>query len=219
LFQIEVILNPLANYAAFFLLILGIMWIIYAVYEGSRRGTFKKFQTEEWNFDITKFLKVLTFIGFFVGLVAVVSGIAGLILDVAPSVAYASNPEADPGRHLFTSVLLIIIGIFTLMKPINDLPIASILGVLAASAVCIIIALLIPESAVEFIENFVDPKIVLIIIFIIIFAIVALTIKFYTAAIMFFSKVLSWPPLAIVVAIICFVQAFGLLVLGISIIL
>ncbi len=213
LFQVEVILSPLANFAAFFLLLLGIMWIIYALYEGSRRGSFKKFQAEEWDFDITKFLKVLTIFGFVVGLLAIISGVAGLILDAAPVATGDTS-----GRHLVTSIMLIVIGIFTLLKPVNDLPIASIIGMLAATGVCILIALFIPDSVVAFIANYVNPKILLIVLFIIIFAVVAVIVKFYIGAIMFFSKILSWPPLAIAVAIICFVQAFGWLLFGISII-
>ena len=144
------------------------------------------------------------------------SGVGALILDVPPSTAYAlKNPTV--GRSLFTAIILIVFGIFTFLKPINDLPIASVIGLMVASLIVAIIALAIPEKFVEAIAVFIDPKILLVIIFIIIFAIIALTAKFYMSGVMAISKALSWPPLAFIVAAFCLIQGFLLLVVGVSI--
>ncbi len=209
-------LRPLSRMGGFFLLILGIMWIIYALYETKRRGSFKKRKVEDWDFDVTKFLKGLTYIGFIVGIFSILSGVGELILNEYPSMAYnALNPGA--GRSTFTAIFLIIFGILTFFKPINDLPIASIIGVMAATALVVIIALIIPNGVVEFIAGFIDPKIVLIILFIIIFAIVALIVKFYIGVLIAISKLISWPPLAFIFAVFCLIQGFLLLVIGVSI--
>lgn len=211
----EDLLKPLGKFGGFFMLILGIMWILYAVYETSRRESFKKTKVEDWDFDVTKFLKVLTYVGFFVGLLSIISGVSGLIFNIPPSVAYETTSEE--GRNLFTSLILIFVGVLTFVKPANDLPLASLIGVLAASLVVVILVLVIPDSVVDIIAKFVNPKILLAIVFIVIFAIVAITAKFYTAAFMGLSKILSWPPLALILAVLCIIQGFLLLVVGVSI--
>jgi len=211
----ENFLKPLGRLGGWFMLILGIMWLIYAAYETKRRKSFKKRKVEDWDFDVTKFLKAITYIGFIVGILALISGFSGLMFDIPPSVAYATTSE--PSRNLFTSILLIVFGILTFVKPANDLPLASIIGVLAATLVIIILTLAIPQQLVDVIAVFVNPKIVLAIIFIIVFAIVALTAKFYVKVFMTISKAISWPPLAVIFAIFCFIQGFLLLVVGVSI--
>ncbi len=105
----------------------------------------------------------------------------------------------------------------TFVKPANDLPLASIIGVLIASIVVVLLSLLIPQQVSDLIGVFVNPKIVLLVLFIIVFAIVALTAKFYTKAFMAISKALSWPPLGVIFAIFCLLQGFLLLVVGVSI--
>lgn len=207
-------MEPLAQFAGFFTLILGIMWLVYAFYETKRRGSFKERKVEDWNFDITKFLKFITYLGIVVGIFSLISGIGGLILDQPPSTAFASN---SPHKSLFTSVFLIIVGILTLLKPLNDLPISSVLGILLASVVVIILALSIPDEVVEVIAVFINPKLLLIIVFIVVFAIVALTVKFYIGALMAISKAISWPPLAFILGVFCLLQGFLLLVIGVSI--
>ncbi|MHA1240577.1 MAG: hypothetical protein ACTSQU_07255, partial [Promethearchaeota archaeon] len=73
-------LRPLAEFAGFFTLILGVMWLVYAVYETKRRGSVKNRKVEEWNFDVTKFLKFFTYFGIVIGILSILSGVGGLIL-------------------------------------------------------------------------------------------------------------------------------------------
>ena len=208
-------LTSFAGYAGFFMLLLGIMWFINAAYEANRRESWRQLTgVDDWNFDLTKVLRVLTYCGFTVGILCIIAGAVGLILNVAPSIAYAATTGDE--RNVFTSVFLIIFGFFAFMKPLNDLPISSMAGLLVASAVTLAIAFLIPDSAVDLIEQVVNPKYVLITIFIIIFFVVAGTVKFYTAGLMAASKFISWAPIAFIVAIISFIQAFMLLVMGTS---
>ena len=211
----EGFLRPLAEFAGFFTLILGVMWLVYAIYEAQRRGSVKKRKVEDWNFDVTKFLKFLTYFGIIIGILSILSGVGGLVLDQAPSVAYASNTQ--DAKSLFVSAFLIIVGIFTLLKPLNDLPISSVIGILLASLIVIVAVSAIPDQVVELIAVFIDPKLLLLIIFIVVFAIVALTVKFYIGILMAISKAISWPVLAFIVAAFCLLQGFLLLVVGVSI--
>ena len=211
----EGFLRPLAEFAGFFTLILGVMWLVYAIYEAKRRGSVKKRKVEDWNFDVTKLLKFLTYFGIVIGILSILSGVGGLILDQAPSVAYASNTQ--DAKSMFVSIFLIIVGIFTLLKPLNDLPISSVIGILLASIVVVIASAAIPDQVVQIIAVFIDPKLLLIIIFVIVFAFIALTVKFYIGVLMGISKAISWPVLAFIVAGFCILQGFLLLVIGTSI--
>ena len=211
----EVFLRPLAELAGFFILILGAMWLVYAIYETMRRGSVKERKVEDWNFNVTKFLKIFTYLGIVVGVFGLLSGVGGLILDQAPSVAYAANTQDS--KSLFTSVFLIILGILTLLKPLNDLPISSVLGILLASIVVVITSMSIPDHVVQVIAIYINPKLLLVIVFIVVFAIVALTVKFYIGALMSISKAISWPVLAFIIAGFCILQGFLLLVIGVSI--
>lgn len=211
----ESFLRPLAEFAGFFTLILGVMWLVYAIYETKRRGSVKKRKVEDWNFDITKFLKILTYLGIVIGIFGLLSGVGGLILDQAPSVAYAANTQ--DAKSLFTSAFLIILGTLTLLKPLNDLPISSVIGILLASIVVIVASMAIPDHVVQVIAVYINPKVLLVIIFILVFAFVALTVKFYIGALMSISKAISWPILAFIIAAFCILQGFLLLVIGVSI--
>ncbi len=211
----EGFLRPLAEFAGFFTLILGVMWLVYAIYEAQRRGSVKKRKVEDWNFDVTKFLKFLTYFGIVVGILSLLSGVGGLILDQAPSVAYASNTQ--DAKSLFVSIFLIIMGVLTLLKPLNDLPISSVVGILLASIIVIVVASVLPGQVVELIAIFIDPRLLLVIVFIVVFAIIALTVKFYIGVLMGISKAISWPVLAFIVAGFSILQGFLLLVIGVSI--
>ncbi|MBD3196306.1 MAG: hypothetical protein GF317_14705 [Candidatus Lokiarchaeota archaeon] len=219
MFQIdltEIFFRPMARFGGFFILILGVIWIVYGIYEGKRRGSYKERKVEDWDFKITRFLKVLTYLGFFVGIFAIMSGVAGLMLDEPPSVAYSTTVGVE--ANIFTGIILIIIGLFTFLKPLNDLPIASIIGLALSTLVVVFVALMIPDYAIEIIALLVDPKIFFIVLFLIMFAIVALTVKFYIGGLMSLSKIISWPPIAIILAIFCFIQGFLILVIGVSLI-
>lgn len=208
--------RPLGTYAGFFLLILGLMWLIYAIYETKRRGSFEKRKVEEWEHaEATKFLKVLTYFGFVVGIFSLLCGISGLMYNAAPSQAYITVTGAHAST--FTSIFLIIFGILTFLKPSNDLPIPTIIGILAASAVIIILVSAMPQSAYQVVDVFISAKWFFIILFIVVFAVVALSTKFYIGTLMKISKGVSWPPLAFVISAFCILQGFLLLVVGVSI--
>ncbi len=208
----QTFLELLGQMAGFFVLILGIMWLIFGVYEAKRRGSVKKRKTEDWDMKVTKFLKVLTYLGIVLGIFCIISGVSGLMYNVPPSIAFLSGEVS-----IFTSALLIIFGILTLLKPLNDLPIASVVGLLAGSAVVAVLVMVMPAEAYVVIGLFMNPTVFFVILFIIIFAIIALTAKFYIGGLMKISKFISWPPIAFIVAGFCLIQGFLVLVFGVSI--
>lgn len=190
------------------------MWLVFSSYEANRRKSWRKLtRIDDWDFDITPFLKGLTYLGFIVGILCILAGASGLILDEAPSIAYGTT--TGESVNYFTSIFLIILGLFTFIKPLNDIPIASIIGLAAASLVTAIIVGVIMYFDVSVTAYI---AVALIVVFIIIFGIVALVAWIYTAGLMLISKIISWPVFAFIIAIFCFIQGFMLAFLGISIV-
>jgi len=201
--------------AAIMMVLSGLMAITWLGFERKRRGLFTKRKAEEEEFDVTKFLRGLSYLGLVLGIFVVWSGVIGLIRDIPPSFEYRDVTE-DAANH-FTCIFLIVIGITMFMKPISDLPLSSIIGLLAGTATAIIVAVIVPDSAVELIAGVINPKWLLVIIFIIITVIVAFTVKFYVGVLKTISKFLSWPPIAFIIMIFCLVQGFALWIWGVSI--
>ncbi|MFX0029793.1 MAG: hypothetical protein ACFE8B_11325, partial [Candidatus Hermodarchaeota archaeon] len=204
-----------AESAAIMMVLSGLMAITWLGFERKRRGSFIK-RKVELEFDITKFLRGLSYLGLVLGIFVVWSGAIGLIRDIPPSFEYEEVNPGEGANH-FTCIFLIVIGIVMFMKPISDLPLSSIIGLLAGTGTVIIIAVLVPDSAVELIADVINPKWLLVIIFIIVTIIVALTVKFYVGVLKTISKFLSWPPIAFIIMIFCLVQGFALWIWGVSI--
>lgn len=218
---IKVFFDWLAESAAIMMVLSGAMAITWLGFERKRRGSFtKKKAEEEAEFNVTKFLRGMSYLGLILGIFVIWSGVMSLILDISPSFEYARlNPGTDgtgEANH-FTSIFLIVIGLAMFFKPISDLPLSSMLGLLAGTATAIIIALLVPDWAVELIAGVISPKWILVIIFIVVAVIVGLTAKFYIGTLQKISKFMSWPPIAFIVMIFCFIQGFALWIWGVSI--
>ena len=209
--------NWVANSAAIMLVLSGALTITWLAYERKRRGSFtKRKMEEEKKFNVTKFLRGLSYLGLILGIFVIWSGVMGLILDIPPSFQYR-DVTGNEANH-FTCTFLIVIGIAMFFKPIADLPLSSILGLIVATVVTFIIAIIVPDGVVQWIGgNIINPKWLLVIIFIIITVIVAITAKFYIGILQKISKFLSWPPIAFVIVIFCFVQGFCLWIGGFSI--
>ena len=206
--------NWVSESAAIMMVLSGFMAITWLGFERKRRGSFTKRKAEEEEFDVTKFLRGLSYLGLILGIFVIWSGVSSLILDIPPSFKFEDNFGHE--AHNFTSIFLIIIGIAMFFKPISDLPLSSILGLSAGTATAFIIALVIPDSVTQVIGTKVI-KWAIVIIFIIITIIVGLTAKFYIGTMQKISKFLSWPPIAFVIMIFCLVQGFCLWIGGFSI--
>ncbi|MFW9973389.1 MAG: hypothetical protein ACFFDF_24610, partial [Candidatus Odinarchaeota archaeon] len=159
-------------------------------------------------------LRGMSYLGLILGVFVIWSGVMGLILDIPPSFQYA-YVSGDEANH-FTCIFLIIIGIAMFFKPISDLPLSSILGLIAGTATAFILAIVIPDSVTNLLGTSV-VKWAIVIIFIIVTIVVGLTAKFYIGTLQRISKVLSWPPIAFIIMIFCFVQGFCLWIGGFSI--
>lgn len=202
--------------AGIFVLISGIIALTWVGFEGKRRGSFFKRKSDSES-TISKFLsvilRIISYSGVIVGILDIWAGSMGLILDIPPSFKYgAITPHAD---H-FTCIFLIVVGIAMLYKPVNDLPLTSILSLIAASVTVFILALLVPDSVVTFITPWINPKLLLIITFIIVAVLVALIAKFFIKIPQMISKFLSWPPVAFVLMVFGIVQGILLWGYGIS---
>ena len=203
--------------AGIFVLISGVIALSWLGFERKRRGSFfgRKSDGEKTSV-VSTLLRIISYFGVMVGILNIWAGAMGLILDIPPSFKYgAVTPHAD---H-FTCIFLIVVGIAMFFKPINDLPLASILGLIAGSATAIILALLVPDSAVKWIAYLINPKFLLIIIFVVVTVIVALTAKFSIGLLQTISKFISWPPVAFLIMIFGFVQGILLWGFGISILM
>ena len=182
--------------AGILLLVCAAVWILDTIYENSRReGFFKK--DDNWDFDMTTLLKILSIIACSSGLIFLLVGVMGFF------------------NHNITKTLtctsLVVMGLLTLLKPVNDLPIASIVGFLSSSLVAIIIAAILYFSPLEATSISWQLGIIILIILVIIFIASALIAKFWLTGPKFISKIVSYPFVSIVGVIYCFI--LGILVL------
>ncbi len=212
--------NWVSESAGIFVLISGIVALSWLGFETKRRGSFfSRKSDDEKSSTLSKFLRislrVISYSGVIVGILNIWAGAMGLILDIPPSFAYR-DVTANQADH-FTCIFLIIVGIAMLFKPVKDLPLTSMLSLIAASATVFILALLVPDSVVTFITPWINPKLLLIIIFIIVTVLVAFVAKFFIKIPQMISKFLSWPPIAFVIMVFALVQGILLWGFGISI--
>ncbi|MFX0144521.1 MAG: hypothetical protein ACFE9C_10625, partial [Candidatus Hodarchaeota archaeon] len=199
--------NWVAESAAIMMVLSGAMAITWLGYERKRRGSFTKRKAEVEKFDITKFLRGMSYLGLILGVFVIWSGVMGLILDIPPSRQYGIV-SGDEANH-FACIFLIVIGIAMFFKPISDLPLSSILGLIAGAVTTFILAIVIPDSVTNLLGTSI-VKWALVIIFIIVTIVVGLTAKFYIGTLQKISKFLSWPPIAFIIMVFCFVQGFCL---------
>ena len=212
----EPLFDWIANSQEIMVVLSGFMCLVWIAYEVNRRGKIFKRNVDEFKFDITKILRGISYLGIILGLICIWTGATGLILKLPPSEKYAEINGASSVDQ-FTCIWLIFMGMIMFLKPINDLPWAGIIGLFAGAAVAILVSMIIPESVVQWIGGYINPKWVIIIIFIVVAAIVGLTVKFWISALMGISKILSWPPIACLLCGICLIQGFGLWIYGVSI--
>ena len=211
---VEGFLNWVSESAGIFVLLSGIVAMSWFGFELVRRGSFFKRKSEDST--LSKLLKIvlrlISYSGVIVGILDIWAGSMGLILDIPPSFKYTAG-----GADHFTCIFLIVVGIAMFFKPINDLPLASIIGLLAGTAAAAVLAALIPPGWEVIIAEWINPKLLLIIVLIVVAAIVALTAKFYIGVLQAISKFLSWPPIALVIGLFGIVQGILLWGFGISI--
>lgn len=209
------IINWFPRNAGWMLIIGGIMAITWMGYETKRKQAFFKrnFKKEDWEeVEVSKFLKVLSYLGLVLGVVLIWAAAVGVINNIAPSRLYDTRFGGLPldGMPLdwLTIISCFIVGIVMFLKPINDLPWAGMIGLLSGAAIAVLLVVFVPKEWLEY-QN---AKWIIFGIGFIVCTLVALAMKFWIGTLQSISRVLSYPPIALVVALYCFVQG-GLILL------
>ena len=139
--------------------------------------------------------KVVSFFGFFVGILLIVTG----------TVAWSTQaPQVDT----YTQYLLIIAGLVLILKPIKDFPWASLLGLIAGglSAGAVYFFFPLPETVLG-----ISAIWVYIIIFLIPAVVVYMVFKFIEDVLKLIGTLLASKPVALIVGFVCIVQGILLL--------
>ncbi len=216
---IEDFFELVAQSGGIMVIISGIIAISWLGIDRKRRGSFSKRKLEQ---EVEKpkqrmliLLKLISWSGLVVGVLCVWAGAMGLILDIPPSFRYVEATEAHANQ--FTCLYLIIIGIAMFFKPIKDLPLSSLFGILVGAVATILFATLVPDTVLADYILGKYFKYICIAIFIIVACTVAVLFKFYLKIFVLISKVLSFPPVALGIAIFALIQGIFLYGFGLSV--
>lgn len=198
---------------AIMLVLCGVMAMIWFFYEGVRRG-FVKPKNETWERDtVSRILKIIILLGIILGVIMVITAIMTMVRNIPPSYAYRDNI----GDHydLLTSISLLVMGLAMFIKPLEDVPMATIIGLIMGGAVALLLGMFLPADLMA------NPgmKWVLVGVFVFVTTAVGVMLKVWVDGIEFVAKVLSWPPVAIILAAYCLVQGFALWIAGYTLIL
>ncbi len=197
--------------AAIMLVICGLMALVWFGYEGVRRG-FIKPKNESWERDtVSRVLKGIILLGLVLGVVVLTTGIMTMVLNMPPSYAYRDFGDVPLSQNHFdwlTSIALLVMGIAMFLKPLEDVPLASLIGMIAGAGVSFLLAMTIPQSLVETLSPYVNMKWVLFGIFAVVATIVGVALKFWVGSLETIAKVISWPPIALIAAAFCLTQGF-----------
>lgn len=203
---LDAFVNLFADSGAIMLVICGLMALLWFFYEGVRRGWVKP-KGEEWERDkVSRTLKVMIGLGIILGVITLLTGIVTMVMNIRPSIAYENNYGAQ--FDWLTSIALIVMGIAMFLKPLEDLPLAALIGLAAGAAAALLVALILPANFIEAANGYVNMKWILFGLFAIIATIVGVAIKFWLSSIEAISKFISWPPMALITAAFCLVQGF-----------
>ncbi|MHA1648048.1 MAG: hypothetical protein ACTSVU_08190 [Promethearchaeota archaeon] len=189
------------------------MALVWFFYEGIRRGWVKP-KNESWERDtVSKLLKVIIILGVVLGVVLIITAVMTMIMDIPPSYSYRDQPGAlSRGPHFdyLVSISLLVMGLAMFIKPLEDVPLATIIGLACGAGAAFLLAMLIPKDIVS------DQtlKWVLIIVFIVITSLIGAMIRVWIAGIEGVAKFISWPPIALVAAAFCLVEGFSVLLAG-----
>ncbi len=198
--------NLFADSAAIMLVICGLMALVWFFYEGVRRGWVKP-KGEEWERDkVSRSLKIIIGLGIILGVITLVTGIVTMVMNIRPSLAY----ERLNGSHFdwLTSIALLVMGVAMFLKPLEDLPLAALIGLAAGAGAALLVALILPQDLVARASEYINMKWVLFGLFALVATIVGVAIKFWLSSIEAISKFISWPPMALITAAFCLVQGF-----------
>ncbi len=191
----------------------GIMTLIWFLYEGYRKDGFLRPKKEEWEYDtVSTILKILIFSGIFLGLLSIATAIVSMVYKIPP----CSNCPEFTSYDKLTSITLLILGMIMFIKPLVDLPWATLLGSIIGAGTVLAVVLLMPNEAVEYGTQEIDINLkwILLVIFLVIFSIVFTIVKLTLGWVEFLSKLIAWPPIALILSAFCFFQAIAVVGFG-----
>ena len=139
--------------------------------------------------------KIISFFGFFVGIVLIITGAAAW---------QAQAPNVDT----YTTILLIIAGLALMLKPIKDFPWAALLGLIAGGLCTGAVYFFYPLSETVF---GIASIWVYVIIFLIPAVIVFMVFKFIEDVLKLIGTLLGSKPVTLIVGAICIAQGILLL--------
>jgi len=203
------IINWFPRNAGWMLLMGGVMAITWMGYETKRKQAFfkRKFKKEDWEeVEVSNFLKVLSYLGLVLGVILIWAAAVSAANNIPPSNIYETRFGTQ--WDWLTTISCLIVGIVMFLKPINDLPWAGMIGLIAGVAIAVMLVIFVPKAWLAN-EN---SKWIILGIGFVLASIVALAMKFWIGTLQSISRVLSYPPIALVVAVFCFVQG-GLILL------
>ncbi len=214
-----------ADSGAWLLIYSGIMPLIWFLYGGVKNGWVRprKGRENEWDRDkVSRTLKAIIYIGLIWGIILIGTGIVTMVLNIPPSYKFRDNVAygADEllgitnGFDWLISISLLAIGVAMFMKPLIDVPFATIIGIGAGAVASLVLAIVIPQTVTDILSEYVNMKWVLLGVFFLVATIIGLIFKFWIGALEAVSKILSWPPVALLLAIYCFVEGFMVLLTG-----
>jgi hypothetical protein len=178
--------------------------VVFTFYDTSRRKSFKKIKIENDNFEILKFSEILAYLGTICGIILFV--ISDLYLLFSFMLVILDTQKIV--SNVVLSIFGIALGLTVIIKPFYDESKISIIGILIALISSIIITILIPDSILTLINGSINPKELLFFILLLTFVIILILIAFFTEKIIFISSFLSWPPIDLMISILCFTIGF-----------
>lgn len=213
--ELDSFINTVGDSGAVMLIFAGIMAFVWFLSEGYRRGGFLRPKKEEALHDeLSSIFKVIVYLGIIIGLLVIATGIITIWLNIAPSENYANN--VGPHYDMLTSVSLILMGFAMFLKPFKDVPWAALLGIIGGCVLGVVVCLSIPENwlqALDLVANW-DTRYLYVVVFIVIATAIGVFIKFWFAGIEMVSRFISWPPVALIIAVYCLIQGFYVLIGG-----
>jgi len=210
---IDTYIEPLIEWTGWALIILAVVWIIDLIYETKRAKGIFKFKDPV---KVVKglLLKIISTVACATGVIFVLIGTYGLILNnIAPTNLYAANHGNV--ASLSASTMLIVFGVLSCLKPLNDFPIASMIGLAAAAGLAVVMMLIMNFLGYTELNELSKTTItILIIILVVIFLVITIIAKFWLAGINFVSKIVSLPIVSIIGAALLLAE--GVLLIGLG---
>lgn len=182
----------------------------------------KDLNKEEWErgVHVSRLVKVFSFVGMVYGFFLMIGAVMMEITGSSPSLAFRminGTPDGlgdpqDVVNH-FTTIVYFVTGMVMFLKPLKDVPFASLISLAVASGLTIWAFLTIPDSKVgTFIAGYVmELKWLFLIIFLVSLTITFAVTKVSLSLMTTLSKIISKPPFAFIYASFVLVQAIVLL--------